>query len=213
MGRPRKNKTEETSIVSSSSKKHLSVVEHQEINLKKHKERLASKKTKNENKNEEAFYCKNKDLLVELIKWRDSAENVEDRVISEKLVLTIQYIAKKLTNHSNFSRYSNELKEEMISYAIYKSLKGLKHYNFNFENPFGYFTQACWNSFLIVCSKYYKHLNMQRELVKSSISQMELENDMQRKRMYTDFIKQYLGEEFVDSDSTEDGQLEINDSE
>jgi hypothetical protein len=41
---------------------------------------------------------------------------------------------------------------------------------------------------------------MQRELVKSSISQMELENDMQRKRMYTDFIKQYLGEEFVESD-------------
>ena len=202
MGRPRKIKTEDENSTNSSSlsKKHLSVSERQEINLKKHKARLESKKSKLENRDEGTFFCKNKDLLAELIAWRDSAEKVEDRVISEKLVLTIQHIAKKLTNHSNFSRYSNELKEEMVSYAIYKSIKGLKHYNFNFENPFGYFTQACWNSFVIVCSKYYKHLNMQRELVKSSISQMELENDLQRKRMYTDFIKQYLGEEFVESD-------------
>lgn len=199
MGRPRKNKTGCDSDSSTNVKKHLSVSEHQEINLKKHKARLASKKTSVENQDESTFYCKNKDLLSELIKWRDSAEKVEDRVISDKLVLTIQHIAKKLTNHSNFSRYSNELKDEMVSYAIYKSLKGLRHYNFEFENPFGYFTQACWNSFVIVCTKYYKHLNMRREMIKCSISQIESENDMQRKRMYTDFIKQYLGDEYIDS--------------
>lgn len=203
MGRPRKNVDSSASV-----KKHLSVEERQEINLKKHKERI---KSKPENNNEGAFYCKNKDLLQELIKWRDSAENVEDRVLSDKLVLTIQAIARKLTNHSNFSRYSNELKDEMVSYAIYKSIKGLKHYNFKFENPFGYFTQACWNSFIIVCGKYYKHLNIKRELIKSSISQMESDNDIHRKKIYNDFIKQYLGEEYLPEEDREECISETDD--
>jgi hypothetical protein len=50
-------------------------------------------------------------LLEELIKWRDSAEKVEDRDRpSEKLGFMFMELARKITNHSFFRNYPLELK-------------------------------------------------------------------------------------------------------
>lgn len=35
--------------------------------------------------NKDRFYCTNKELTEELVKWRDSAEKPEDRTMSEEL--------------------------------------------------------------------------------------------------------------------------------
>ena len=59
-------------------------------------------------------------------------------------------IGKKLLNHSNFRNYSPELKEDMVMYGTDKIIRGLKNYNFKFNNPFAFFTTTAWNSFLIV---------------------------------------------------------------
>jgi hypothetical protein len=46
-----------------------------------------------------------------LIKWRDSAEKVEDRDYpSEKLGFMFMELARKITNHSFFRNYSSEIK-------------------------------------------------------------------------------------------------------
>ena len=68
-------------------KSKLTLAEKQAIKLKQQQERQAKKAAAGElePKNKERFYCTNKELQAELIKWRDSAEKPEDRVISEEL--------------------------------------------------------------------------------------------------------------------------------
>lgn len=114
---------------------------------------------------EKRYYVRNKDLMEELHKWRDSAENPEDRIISESLGLMMYTIAKKLTNHYNFRRYPKEMKEDMISFGCYKAIIGLKNYNFAYNNPFAYFTKTFWNANVAICAKYYKHKNGMKKFV------------------------------------------------
>lgn len=208
MGRPKKNKTESDKPKT----KRLSLKERQEINLKKHKERLDKKKDILAKRSEEKFYCKNKDFYNELVAWKKTVtkDNPSGK-LTDKLCLTIQNIAKKLTNHSNFSGYSNDIKEEMVSFATYRAINGLikGNFNFKFENPFGYFTQVCWNSFLIVLGKYYKNINLQRDLVKQKLSELESLQNIDQRKLYNDFIKQYLGSdpnEKNDSDQDSDSE-------
>ena len=118
--------------------------------------------TNDKDKNEDTsnYYVRNKDLLEELYKWRDTnPDNPEERVISERLGEMMFMIAKRLTNHFNFSRYPEELKEDMVSLGCYKAITGLKNYNFEYKNPFAYLTQIFWNANVATCAKYYKHKN------------------------------------------------------
>ena len=66
--------------------------------------------------------------MAELIKWRDSAEKVEDRVISNELGQMLITLSEKILNHSNFRNYSKDLKADMQSFFYYKAIKGLKNY-------------------------------------------------------------------------------------
>lgn len=91
----------------------MTLKERQEIKLKRQRERQAAKAKQPNTPNSDRIYCSNKDLIAELIKWRDSAEKVEDRVISEKLGTMLIKISEKILNHSNFRNYPHELKEDM----------------------------------------------------------------------------------------------------
>lgn len=115
---------------------------------------------------ESKHYVTNKSLMAELYKWRDTAENPDDRVISEELGLMMYTIAKRLTNHYRFRGYSEEMKQDMISFGCYKAIKiGLKNYNFEFTKPFAYFTTIFWNANVSVCAKYYKHKNGMKKYI------------------------------------------------
>lgn len=48
-----------------------------------------------------------------MIKWRDSAKNVEDRVISEELGRMFMALTAKILNRSEFRNYPRELKEDL----------------------------------------------------------------------------------------------------
>lgn len=183
------------------------ILANQEKRLPKHKERLKKKEIESEKeaeenpessvkrrKRESNFYVTNKALLAELIKWRDSAPEVEDRVISEELGKMILLIATRLTNHANFIRYPNDVKTEMISYACFKCVQGLKNYNFEFSNPFAYITMACYNAFLSTCGKYYKQLNIKRMTFEKMLRQVEELNPATAKKLYDNYIKNYVGE-------------------
>lgn len=174
-GRPRKIRTPEE--LAKIKKPKLSLAEKQAIKLKAQRAKEAAKKARGETepKNKERFYCTNKELQAELIKWRDSnlaeeAEQIKNgqpidytrRTISEELGKMFIEIGHKLLNHSNFRNYSKELKEDMLSYFYLKIIKGLKNYNFEFNNPFSFVTMAAFNAYLTIIGKHYKHINIKK---------------------------------------------------
>lgn len=192
-GRPRKVRT--AAEIAEMKKPKLTLAEKQAIKLKAQKAKQAAKKAKGEDepKNKDRFYCTNKELQAELIKWRDSAEKVEDRIPSEELGKMIIAIGRKLLNHSSFKNYPQELKCDMEALYWEKLLKGLKNYNFAFNNPFAFFTQAAWNSFLIVIGKHYKHINIKRDLMKKLSMELETYTGISSNSALNKCIKSYLG--------------------
>jgi hypothetical protein len=79
-------------------------------------------------------------------------------------------VGEKMLNRSEFRNYSKELKEDMLGMFELKLIKGLKNYNFKFNNPFAFFTTAAWNAFLTVISKHYKQQNIKKDLIDKLIS-------------------------------------------
>ena len=114
-------------------------------------------------------YVKNSELYDELVKWRDSANDVEERIISEELGMMLLKIATHYMNHPNYVRYPISVKQEMVSNCVMSMLKGIKHYDFSKKNPFAYMTQICWSSAMTYLSKYYKFINFKRDKLKEQI--------------------------------------------
>lgn len=144
------------------------------------------------------FYVTNKGLMEELEKWRDSAENVDDRKASEELGNMFLQIARRLTNHSYFRSYTKEVKEDCVGYAVYKCLTGIKNYNFKFTNPFAYFTQSCFNSFKTVLSKHYKQINIRRSYSKKVMT--DIEANMPNSGMRKCLENRFANDDYYDYD-------------
>ena len=172
----------------------LTLEEKQEIKLKRQKERQAKRLAAGElePKNKDRFYCTNKDLQEELLKWRDSAENPEDRIISERLGSMIIMIADKLLNHSSFRNYPLEVKQDLRGIGILKIIRGLKNYNFKFNNAFAYFTQALWNSYITGLSKHYKQINIKREMMKKLFLEIETYSGIDPRSSLNRCIKAFI---------------------
>lgn len=175
-------------------KKKLTLAEKQELKLQRQKERQAKRRAAGETepKNKDRFYCTNKELLAELIKWRDSAEKPEDRIISEELGKMMIMIADRLLNHSNFRNYPLEVKQDLRGLGLCKLVQGLKNYNFKFNNAFGYFTQALWNSYITGLTKHYKQINIKREMMKKLFEEIETYSGFDPKSSLNKCIKIYI---------------------
>ena len=194
-GRPRKART--SAELAAMKKPKLTLAEKQAIKLKAQKAKQAAKRAKGElePKNKDRFYCTNKELQAELIKWRDSAEKVEDRIPSEELGRMILAIGNKLLNHSSFKNYTKELKDDMLMLYCEKLLKGLKNYNFAFNNPFAWLTQCAFNSYLTIISRHYKHLNIKKDLMKKLLSELETYNGIDPHSSLNRCIKTYISDD------------------
>ena len=208
-GRPRKIKTPEE--LEKLNKPKLTLEQRQEIKLQQQKAKEAAKRARGESepKNKERFYCTNKELQAELIKWRDSNLKVEqeriakglpiiyeDRKLSDELGKMLLAISNKLLNHSNFRNYTKELKEDMRGHGIYKVLRGLKSYNFKFNNPFAWITQALYNAYLTIIGKHYKHINTKKELLKKYSIALDSFRGISCNNAISKYIKNYLGEDY-----------------
>lgn len=189
--------------IDKASKPKLTLAEKQAIKLKKQKEKDQAKIARGElePKNKERFYCNNKDLQAELIKWRDSSSIVEERIISEKLGTMMMAIANKLLNHSSFRNYSVELKQDMASFFYFKAIRGLKNYNFEFNNPFAWFTQCAWNAFLSIISRHYRHMNIKRDLLEKLSSELESYGRISPNTSLNKCIKQYIDYNYGSQDN------------
>ena len=174
--------------------KKLTLAEKQAIKLKIQKERQAKKAAAGElvPKNRERFYCTSAELHAELVKWRDSAEKVEDRVLSEELGKMLIAIADKMLNISEFRNYPKELKEDAKGFFFVKAIKGLKNYNFEFNNPFAYFSTCAWNAYISTITKHYKQQNIRKEVMKQLLSEIETYQGIDPKSSLNNYIRQYI---------------------
>ena len=118
-------------------------------------------------------------MHAELVKWRDSNKEEEQarikknlpidytkRKLSEEFGRMLMAIADKMLNRSEFRNYSKELKEDAKGFFFVKAIKGLKNYNFEFNNPFSYFSTCAWNAYISTISKHYKQLNIRKDIMK-----------------------------------------------
>ena len=144
-------------------------------------------------------FVSNKDLLDELKKWRDSAEDVDKRQPSEYLGKMILDIATHYMGHSNYVRYPKEVKEEIIGQSCLKCLTyGLPRYNFNFNNPFAYFTHICWSCAMTYLKHYYADLNFKRQLVKENLERaIDEMPSINIDKSYMNFLKTMIGSEQI----------------
>lgn len=141
----------------------------------------------------------NAELLEELKKWRDSSKDINERKASERLGKMILDIATHYMGHPDYVRYSKEIKEDIISQSCIKILNyGLPKYNFNFNNPFAYFTQICWSCAMTYLKNYYDDLNFKRQLVKENLERaIDEMPSINIDKSYMNFLKTMIGSDQI----------------
>ena len=121
------------------------------------------------NKEERKQYCSNKEMIAELKKYKDTG------IMTNELGKMFIDIANKLGGHTSFRYYNNNVKDELISSAIYRMV--VNAHKFDLErhnaNAFAYFTQVAWNAFIMSCKQHYKHVNIKQKIATEYLSELE----------------------------------------
>ena len=97
-------------------------------------------------------------------------------IMSEQLGKMFIQMTDHILGHSNFRNYTADLKEEMKSHALMLLVKyshNCDAYERNARSVFAYVTTIIFNAYRQVLQKYYKQLNLKRELEKHYISMIE----------------------------------------
>jgi DNA-directed RNA polymerase specialized sigma subunit len=154
------------------------------------------------------YYVTNEALLAELQKMKESPVDPETgaHLVSQELGKMLYSIAKHLTYYWAFKNYPESLKEDMISHACYKMIKYINSYNFEYKNPFAYFTQICYNAFLGPISQYYKEKNLKRDLTISTISEIQSSKYGSMRSTYLTQIQKSLQSFLDELNESKDGE-------
>lgn len=121
-----------------------------------------------------ADYINGKEMYSELViynnQYLESIKNNEEKPqVSDKLCNSFIQIATRLSNSYNFVGYS--YKEDMIGDAIEKCLKKVHCFDPNqSEQSFSFFTQICWNSFLLRIKKEQQQSSVKARLIRNKMS-------------------------------------------
>jgi hypothetical protein len=105
-----------------------------------------------------ALYIDKNEMMVELIKYRDTG------VISEILGAMFLKLATRYTSRPNFAGYS--YRDEFISAAVYRMVEQVGKFDVDHpsQNPFAYFTQMAHNQILSILNKEKRQRTMQQRL-------------------------------------------------
>ena len=135
------------------------------------KRRLSQRKYGSAGRN---IYLDKDEFKAEIAKWRQSAENVEDRLVHDRLALMILSIPQHLLHSKCFCGYDHHLKEDMMMHAYVKIVKNLKNYNPKFgASAFKYFSRCCYFAFCETIMTYYRHKNMIEALTEAAKQSMK----------------------------------------
>ena len=96
-------------------------------------------------------------------------------IISEELGEMFMTMTDHILGHSNFRNYTQDVREEMKGYALLLLIKyshNCDAYQRDARQTFNYITTITMNAFKQVLQKYYKHLNLKRELERQYVDIM-----------------------------------------
>jgi hypothetical protein len=126
-------------------------------------------------------YCTNENLLKELKIYKETG------VKTEELGRMLLDIATRFTNRSNWYKYPTCVKEDFISAAVLRMLTQLDKFDFERTdkdgkkikpNPFAWFSQICFHKHIMEVKKYYKQINIQRDMCEKYIEEIECNDHM-----------------------------------
>lgn len=150
-------------------------------------------------------YINNKDFLYALIEYK---KTIKDAELENKPKPQItEYIAECLIELSNrFSRYYKfsgyPFRDEMIGDALENCIRVVEKFDETItENPFGYFTQICYNAFLrrIKKEKEYMYIKFkQYDDFKSSLNTIPKEFKLIFETTQTNDFDEFVNEFIVD---------------
>lgn len=135
-------------------------------------------------------YLDREQFYKEILKWKkDQPNNVGDYLI---------LLANHILGKSNFRGYTKSQQDDMVSFALYKCVKGLKSFRRQKtikeggKKAYSYFTVIIHYAFYTELKKYYKRLNLNRELEEQYISNVESQCPELGRKMREDFSKKNL---------------------
>ena len=108
-------------------------------------------------------------------------------VISERLGQLFITITDHILGHSNFRNYTQAVREEMKSHALLLLIKyshNCDAYERDARQTFNYITTITMNACKQVLQKYYKNLNLKRELEQKYLDILAQEYDVNIKKDY-----------------------------
>ena len=123
---------------------------------------------------ERSIYLDKEQFAAEIAIWRQSAENVEDRCVHDRLALMILSIPQHMIHSKCFCGYDHHLREDMVMNAYLKIVKNLK--NFRPEigaSAFKYFSRCAYFAFCETIMTYYKNKNFIEQLTEAAKQSMK----------------------------------------
>ena len=114
-------------------------------------------------------YIDRTELHSEMKAYKDTG------VISERLGQFFITMVDHILGHSNFRNYTVDIKEEMRSHALMLLVKyshNCDAYQRDARQVFNYLSTVIFNAFKQTLHKYYKHMNLKRELERQYLDLM-----------------------------------------
>ena len=108
-------------------------------------------------------------------------------IISEELGKMFMTMTDHILGHSNFRNYTQSVREEMKSYALLLLIKyshNCDAYQRDARQTFNYITTIIFNACKQTLQKYYKQLNLKRELEQRYIDMLAQEYGVKIKNDY-----------------------------
>ena len=108
-------------------------------------------------------------------------------IISEELGEMFMTMADHILGHSNFRNYTQDVRQEMKSYALLLLIKYSHNcdvYQRDARQTFNYITTIIFNACKQMLQKYYKQLNLKRELEQKYLDMLAQEYGVNIKKDY-----------------------------
>lgn len=154
-----------------------------EIDRETHKYKKSTIISKHSDKpktNKNQHYVNNKDLYAALVKRKKDVEEADEKGLDKPQVSNfigecIMKIAKGLSTKYQFSGYT--YRDEMVADAIVHCLRYIDSFDVSkSDNPFSYYTQACYFSFLARIKEEQKETYVRCKKTSEAIMQAQLSN-------------------------------------
>jgi len=115
-------------------------------------------------------YVNNKMFYALLKEYRETGS----KKVHEEIGKCFLLISRNLLNRANFSSYTQDRKDEMVSDAVYYMCRYTDKFDLERKNPFAYFTMIARNAFLQNINDYGK-----RDLMFTSIEYIDNTDTME----------------------------------